>query len=234
MQWANDGRFRADAGTGVGSGPLTQAEKVLYSHLDKDYTETPKRGESYLLLRCVCGLSPWRSDGKLTPTQPGPGVPAGRDGADGAAADHGIGHRPRGAALDGALRPPAHSARRGRGRLGQRQGREQGGVQLPAHRLVALRPGLLRARLGHHPPGGAGELRAARPPHHRRGLAHAQRRRRRHGRHRCGRRRHGGRHDGPAVGAAGAQGHRRRAHGRAFGLGFGACPPFSVPRLRCC
>jgi hypothetical protein len=66
-------------------------------------------------------------------------------------------------------------------------------------------------RLGHHPPGGAGELRGARRVDDRLGLPHPQRGRPRHGGHRRGRRGHRGRDGRLPLGAVAAQADRREA-----------------------
>ena len=104
-----------------------------------------------------------------------------------------------------ALRPPDPGGeRRGRGH-GARHQREPRGLRLPALGLEEVRHRLLEAGRGHHPPGGARELRLPGRPHDRRRLPHAQRGRPRHGRHR--RRRRGLRrgHGGPGVGGARSQ-----------------------------
>ena len=95
---------------------------------------------------------------------------------------------------------------------------QPGGLRLPALGVGEVRHRLLGPRQRDHPPGRARELRLPRRDDDRHRLAHAERRRPRHGRHRRRRRRRRRRDDRLPVQRPLAEGHRRQAHRHAVGL----------------
>ena len=170
---------------------------------------------------------PDREDPRQPPLRPRPGArarrqlrrlpsrsrgDAGRHGADGAAAVHdrraGRGGRP----VDRALRPPHPGQGRGAHRPRRGDRHQRGGLRLPPLGVGEVRHRLLGPGERDHPPGRARELRLPRRDDDRHRLAHAERRRPRHGRHRGRRRRRRRRDDRLPVQRALAQGDRRAAH----------------------
>ena len=137
--------------------PLTYAEKILLGHL-----ADPRRAGA-------------RAGRVLPGAPPRPRGHAGRHRADGhppvhlerARRDGGAHHRP--------LRPPDPGLPgRGRGH-GDRAGNQPRGLRLPSQRERALRHRLLGAGRGHHPPGGAREVRLSRRHDDRNRFPHAER-----------------------------------------------------------
>ena len=162
---------------------------------------------------------PGREDRLRPPGPPGPGGdPAGEElpGAAARPRGHAGRHRPDGP-------PPVHDARAlpevavpyhrplrppdpGRGRRQPGPGPGQHGEQPEVYDFLRRCSdkygiGFWKPGQRHHPPGGARELRLPRRHDDRHRLAHAQRRRPGHGRHRRGRRRRRRRHGGHALGA---------------------------------
>ena len=180
--------------------PLTFAEKVLFGHADDPATIGLGRGTEY---------GDYRPD--RVAMQDATAQMALLQFMLGEHAEHRGAHH-------GALRPPHPGARRRRGGPRSRARREPRGLRLPAQRLGEVRHRLLEAGQRHHPPGRAGELRVPRRHDDRHRLAHAERRRARHGRDRCGRCRRGRRDGGLAVQHARPEAHRRAAHRIAVGL----------------
>ena len=193
--------------------PLTLAEKILYGHLDDDGV-VPERGVTYLKLR-PDRVAMQDATAQMAALQfissglPKTAVPTTIH------CDHLI------AADSGDIED-----------LGAGEAREQGGVRLPCVVRQEVRDGLLAAGRRHHPPDRARELRLPGRPHDRHRLAHAQRRRPRHGRHRRRRRRRRRRDGGHPVGAQGADGDRRPAHGQPRRAG--RRPRTSSSRSRTC
>ena len=119
--------------------PLTLADKILLSHLDD-----PAGSE----------LAPRR---KLPATPSRPRRPSGRHRPDGHSPVHAVRPQPRRRPHHRPLRPPHPGPRRQPLRHRRRPPRKQRGLPVPTVRLRQIRHGLLEARRGHHPPGGAGK-----------------------------------------------------------------------------
>ncbi len=183
--------------------PLTLAEKILVAHADDFAKQEWSRGKAQLRLR-VDRVSLQDATG-----------------ADGAAAVHAGGQAAGGGAVDGALRSPHPGADGRRRGHAARDHREQRGLRLPALGLEEVRHRLLEAGRGHHPPGGARELRVPGRPHDRHGLAYAQCGRPRHDRHRRGRGRLRRGHGRARLGGARPEADRRAPDRQALGVDLG-------------
>ncbi len=178
--------------------PLTLAEKVLFGHLDDPAGQELARGEATLALR--------------------PDRVAMQD----ATAQMALLQFMSGAACRAPpCRPPSTATTSS---TPTRARPPTCGVAVDENREVydflrtaaaQVRHRLLEARLRHHPPGRAGELRLPRRPDDRHRQPHAQRRRPRHGRHRRGRRRRRRRDGRHAVGGQAPEADRREADRRA-------------------
>ena len=173
---------------------LTLTEKILINHLDDVDTGGMERGVSYTDLRPdrvamqdATAQMAWLQF--MTAGLDETAVPTTTH------CDHLIQAR-----VDGKTRP-----RRSRGY-------QRRGLRLPARRERQVRRRLLGARIGHHPPGRARELRLPRRHDARHRQPHAQRWRSGNDRRRCRRGRRSRRHDRLLVERAVAQGNRRTPH----------------------